>query len=85
MSADKRTVHTDALETLGKIIDEGEKRDAIHLAVEPVQAGETLLPGEHIGIVDGVAVAESEKLFKCVGIVDPFLSWIVTGKQKTKL
>ena len=35
---DKRKVSTDALDTLGSIITPAEKRDAIHLAVEPVQA-----------------------------------------------
>lgn len=39
MSADKRSIHTDALHTLGTIIGEGEKRDAIHIAVEPCIAG----------------------------------------------
>lgn len=38
--SDKRSVATDALETLGTIIDDKQKRDAIHLAVEPVVAGE---------------------------------------------
>ena len=42
MSADKRSVTTDALEPLGTIIGEGEKRDAIHLAVEPMTADERL-------------------------------------------
>ena len=55
MSADKRTVTTDALETLGMIHFKKEKRDAIHLAVEPVTAGKPLKPGERIGIVDGFA------------------------------
>lgn len=31
---DKRSVFTDALETLGTIIDDTQKRDAIHLAFE---------------------------------------------------
>lgn len=35
---DKRTVTTDALETLGKIHEREEKRDAIHLAVEPIES-----------------------------------------------
>lgn len=43
MSADKRTMTTDALETLGTIITEHEKRDAIHIAVENVVAGAKLL------------------------------------------
>jgi hypothetical protein len=71
MSADKRSVSTDALATLGTIITDG-GRDAIHLAVEPVIAGENLKVGEDIGVEkDGTASAR-EGITK-VGIVDPFL------------
>ena len=53
---DTRSPITDALETLGMIHFKKEKRDAIHLAVEPVIAGvDTLKPGDRIGIVNGVA------------------------------
>ena len=53
---DTRSPITDALETLGMIHFKKEKRDAIHLAVEPVTAGvDTLKPGDRIGIVNGVA------------------------------
>lgn len=52
---DTRSPITDALETLGMIHFKKEKRDAIHLAVEPVKAGCRLKPGERIGIVDGFA------------------------------
>lgn len=65
MSADKRTVTTDALETLGSIISENEKRDAIHLAVENVTAQVRLYPGQDVG-PDGTPLNP-------VGIVDPFL------------
>lgn len=69
--ADKRTVMTDALETLGTIITEREKRDAIHLAVLPIEAGEQLYPGRDVGIgADGKAYFKVDKL---VGIVDPFV------------
>lgn len=70
MTAEKRSVSTDALETLGTIITDG-GRDAIHLAVEPVIAAEKLYPGQHVGVVDGKATA---KAGKALGIVDPFLS-----------
>lgn len=70
MSADKRKVSTDALETLGSIIDKNAGRDAIHLAVEPAIAGEDLYAGNHIGIRDGKAYTV---VSKCLGIVDPFL------------
>lgn len=62
---EKRSVHTDALATLGTIINEREKRDAIHLAVEPTKAAEKLYPGQDVG-VDGTRNNP-------VGIVDPFL------------
>ena len=52
---DTRSPITDALETLGMIHFKKEKRDAIHLAVEPVKASCRLKPGERIGIVDGFA------------------------------
>lgn len=72
---DNRSVATDALASLGTIIGDSEKRDAIHLAVEPVTAGETLYPGQDIGLgEDGRAYGEG----KLVGIVDPFL------KQKVR-
>ncbi len=76
----ERPVTTDALETLGMIHFKTEARDAIHLAVEPVIAGEDLLPGQQIGIInhqkDGFSMAygiEANSGVKNMGIVDPFL------------
>jgi len=91
MSADKRTPHTDALDTLGKIHRYEEHRDAIHLGVEPVEAGEDLFPGNHICIKQGVAFAGHQG--NPVGIVDPFLTetvkkgerfWCVVYPRKIK-
>lgn len=81
MSADKRTPHTDALDTLGKVHKYDEHRDAIHLGVEPIEAGESLKAGVHIGIgSDGKAYSAAKNHdIKAVGIVDPFLS--VTVKK----
>lgn len=83
MSADNRKVTTDALETLGTIIGTAEARDAIHLAVEPVEAGERLNAGEHIYLRDGKAYgttgATGQKL---LGIVDPFLADPVKKGQR---
>lgn len=81
MSADKRTPHTDALETLGKIHEFTEKRDAIHLGVEPTVAGETLYPGQDIGIVEGQAYPAIHGV-KALGIVDPFLTEPVYEGQR---
>ncbi len=68
---DTRSVATDALATLGTIIDDQQKRDAIHLAVEPVIAGMYLRPGDHITVKDGTALWAP--MGKGWGIVDPFL------------
>jgi hypothetical protein len=79
-TADNRSVHTDALATLGTIIGEGEARDAIHLAVEPAVAGEYLYPGMHVGLrLDGRAAYKGTKH---VGIVDPFLPGHVEEGQR---
>ena len=76
--SDKRTVSTDALETLGTIIGDGEKRDAIHLAVEPAIAAHKLLPGQDVGFISGgVGMCG-----KPVGIVDPFLKVPVQQGQR---
>lgn len=75
---DKRNVATDALATLGTIIDENAGRDAIHIAVEPVEAGEFLHPGQHVGAVNGVASSTVTH----VGIVDPYLTAKVEPGQR---
>ena len=69
MGGDKRSVSTDALETLGTIIDEKAGRDAIHLAVEPAIAAQKLYPGQDVGFVEGGVGPCANPL----GIVDPFL------------
>lgn len=71
MSADNRTVATDALATLGTIIGPEEKRDAIHLAVIPVQAKSRVYAGDHVNS-EGQPVAQYTE--DAIGIVDPFLS-----------
>lgn len=73
MSADKRTVSTDALETLGTIIGPNEKRDAIHLAVLPVEAGEDLSRGMDVHVLEGKAFRASAYGKDAIGIVDPFI------------
>ncbi len=71
------TVSTDALATLGNIIDETAGRDAIHLAVEPAVAVEKLYPGQHVGFVEGGVGIKGEH----IGIVDPFLDGFVAPGQ----
>lgn len=79
--SDKRTPHTDALETLGTIHTHDEFRDAIHLAVEPVVAGEDLAVGQRITYVNGKAYALRSGE-EAIGIVDPFLSQRVKAGEK---
>lgn len=78
MIADNRTVATDALATLGTIIDASQKRDAIHLAVIPVVAGMDLVVGDDIGIRNGEAFNNG---VQNIGIVDPFLKEAVHKGQ----
>jgi hypothetical protein len=75
-----RKVSTDALETLGTIIGEGEKRDAIHLAVIPVVAESALMPGSDIDCIDGKA--HGRRVGEGLGIVDPFLTRVVERGER---
>lgn len=77
MSTD-RPVATDALATLGMIIDDTQKRDAIHLAVLPMQAVTKLFPGQDVGLVPGGAGPSVTPL----GIVDPFLKAPVQAGER---
>jgi hypothetical protein len=74
-TAEKRSVHTDALATLGTILNlkDGPARDAIHLAVEPVRAGERLKPNDDIGIKGGLAFKARDGVPKR-GKADPFIT-----------
>jgi hypothetical protein len=63
----------DTVAKLGKLIEHNEQRDAIHIAVAPVRAGERLSPGQHIGLTDAVT-ATAGAVRAPIGIVDPFLT-----------
>lgn len=65
--------------TVGKLVSEYANRDAIHVAIAPVEADEPLLPGTHIGLAaDGKADSKA----KPIGIVDPFLKQAVKSGQR---
>lgn len=68
----------DAINTLGKILVGIELRDAIHIAIAPVDAGEKLMPGQHIGLDEGKAYASATH----IGVVDPFLESSVARGQR---
>lgn len=66
---------------LGQIITTEQFKDAIHVAVAPVEAGEWLAPGHHVRIAaSGKAVGGLPE--DCIGIVDPFLKEHVLIGQK---
>lgn len=69
MTADKRSVFTDALETLGTIVDTQQERDAVHIAVVHIPAPVTLYPGQHVDANGNPSSTEPK-----VGIVDPYLA-----------
>lgn len=73
MSNQKHTVHTDALETLGKLITDSAARDAIHLAVLPAKAGMRLAPGAKIVIAGNGEAGAAWPTEAATGVVDPFL------------
>lgn len=65
---------------MGNPITEAEGRDAIHLAVDNVEAGETPYAGQNVGFIrPGVVGASAQKL---VGIVDPFLKVVIHPGQR---
>lgn len=67
---------------LGRLITTPQHKDATHVALAPITAGEKLRPGEHVlARTDGVAVKPSS-MEEAVGIVDPFLREPVQEGQK---
>ncbi len=70
---------------LGKLIDAAAKRDAVHVAIAPVQSLEMLEPGQKVKLrtVDGkqwvCGMAVSEKSWD--GVIDPFLEYTVYPGQ----
>ncbi len=74
----RRDVDMNNVPELGKLIDGVAARDAIHVAVAPVTAGQSLLPGQHVGLTNGVALFNDDP----IGIVDPFLTEAVEQGQR---
>lgn len=56
---------------LGQAPGSGARRDAAHVAVLPIQAGQRLLPGQSVRVMDGRAWGSSTDVRH--GITDPFL------------
>jgi len=60
---------------IGEMIKGTEHRDAVHVAIAPVIAGEDIKPGDHIGFETGKCdvVHKSSDQVEPIGIADPFL------------
>ena len=59
---------------LGRLIEEPRGRDAVHIAVVPITAGEDLLPNDRIYVDGGYGYSVEGTAQDVHGIVDPFLS-----------
>lgn len=67
--------------TVGQIIKDNPKKDAIHVAIFPATAEHQLYPGQHVGIrSDGITATPDSR--EKVGIVDPFIRESVYPGQK---
>ena len=73
---------TDAHSLIGKILEAPVEKDAIHVALASVQAGERLFPGQHVGfgkIGDITTVFAKPTSF--IGIIDPYLEHSIDKGQ----
>lgn len=65
---------------VGRLIEGEAYRDAIHVAIAPVECGpEGVSPGQEVGISDGKACPHA---VPAIGIVDPFLTLAVAPGQR---
>lgn len=64
---------------LGQLLDSTATRDAIHIAIAPVIAAHSLVPGAHVGLNE-----KGEALYTAspIGIVDPFLAAMVKAGER---
>jgi hypothetical protein len=65
---------------IGSLCAPDAKRDAIHFACAPVEAGHMLDPGDRVVVKDGLAVQTHDQNW--IGIVDPFLGETVKRGQR---
>lgn len=67
---------------LGTLAPDNAERDAIHIAIAPVEAGEPVSRGQRIALVDGKGYVAITGQGKAIGVVDPFLSVTVNPGQR---
>jgi len=68
------------LQTVGTLLSADQHRDAVHFALAPMIAAETLRPGQHIGLAQDTEHAGSGT--PLLGIVDPFLTRTVQRGER---
>jgi hypothetical protein len=81
MSDANNNANERTLRSLGKIITDPQGKDAVHIAVAPVVANQTLQPGQHVGFVESNAEAVG-KSKQPIGIVDPFMRDAIHAGQR---
>jgi hypothetical protein len=64
---------------LGHLITSEQQRDAVHIAVVPVEAAHHLEPGQKVTVKDGKAYRAKEA---GIGVIDPFLALKVMAGEK---
>lgn len=65
--------------TLGHVLIGPHDRDAVHVAIAPVVAYETLQPGQHVAVDDKGRAWSGKSGIEKVGVVDPFLKGPVSA------
>lgn len=65
---------------VGRLVEGEQGKDAIHVAVVPVVAGEALHPGTPIGKLPDGTFGAKARVF--LGIVDPFLQKLVNPGER---
>lgn len=74
---------SDTQSKIGKLLEDGEQRDAIHVAVAPVLVGAGRMdPGEPAGLDEHGRAVLPQGSLKPVGIIDPFLASPVYGGDR---
>lgn len=72
----------DPIKSIGKTLTAPEQRDAIHIAIAPVEAAVALKPGQHVG-TDGHGRIGTTRPY--IGVVDPYLRAPVKAGDKVWL
>lgn len=65
---------------LGHLITSEQQRDAVHIAVVPVEAAQHLEPGQKVNVKDGKAYRAENN--SGIGVIDPFLQSKVEAGSK---